>query len=66
MIKLLDFMTCTGIVLAEVLFALIVAFIVQAIFYRVFKINLYKIIYKINKLSIYRPNCFNFINKFKN
>ncbi len=48
MIKLLDFMACTGVVLAEVLFALIVAFIVQAIFYRVFKINLYKII--LNKL----------------
>ena len=43
MIKLLDFILCGTMVLAELIAILFITILVQAIFYRVFNINLYKI-----------------------
>ena len=47
--KLLDFILCSEITIAEAIAIFILALLVQAIFYRVFKINLYKIIRNILK-----------------
>ena len=44
MIKLLDFILCGTMVLAQIITIFLIAILVQAIFYRVFNINLYKII----------------------
>ncbi len=44
MSKLLDFILCSTTVLTELIAVFILAIIVQAVFYRVFNINLYKII----------------------
>lgn len=41
--KLLDLYLCCGVTIAEVIGIFIIALLVQAIFYKVFKINLYKI-----------------------
>lgn len=42
--KLLDLYLCSLVTIAEVIAVFTIALLVQAIFYRVFKINLYKII----------------------
>lgn len=44
MSKLLDFILCSTTVLTELIAVFILAIIVQAVFYRVFNVNLYKII----------------------
>lgn len=52
MIKLLDFITCTSVVVLELVEILIIAIVVQAICYRVFKFNPFMwIINKLNKLE---------------
>lgn len=52
MIKLLDFITCTSVVLAELIAIILLAIVVQAICYRVFKFNPFMwIIKKLNKLE---------------
>ena len=43
MIKLLDFILCGTMVLAQIITIFLIAILVQAVFYRVFNINLYKI-----------------------
>ena len=44
MIKLLDFILCSTTVLVELIAVILLAIVVQAVCYRVFNINLYKII----------------------
>ena len=44
MIKLIDFILCSTTVLVELIAVILLAIVVQAICYRVFNINLYKII----------------------
>lgn len=52
MIKLIDFIGCISIVLAELIGILLVLIVVQAICYRVFKFNPFMwIIKKLNKLE---------------
>lgn len=44
MIKLIDFILCSTTVLVELITVILLAIVVQAVCYRVFNINLYKII----------------------
>lgn len=44
MIKLIDFILCSTTVLVELIAVILLAIVVQAVCYRVFNINLYKII----------------------
>ena len=44
MIKLIDFILCSTTVLVELIAIILLAIVVQVIFYRVFNVNLYKII----------------------
>lgn len=52
MIKLIDFILCSTTVLAELIGIVLLAIVVQAVLYRVFKVNPFMwIINKLNKLE---------------